>query len=45
MVFGKKASGANPRFQSFDLLSTLIAVVNSNGSALRGLWLSDRKLS
>jgi len=34
MVFGKKASGANPRFQSFDLLSTLIAVVNSNGSVL-----------
>ena len=34
MAFGKKATGANPRFQSFDLLSTLIAVVNSNGSVL-----------
>ena len=34
MVFGKKATGANPRFRAFDLLSTLIAVVNSDGSVL-----------
>lgn len=34
MAFGKKAVGANVRFQSFDLLSTLIAVVNSDGSVL-----------
>ena len=34
MVFGKKATGAGLRFQSFDLLSTLIAVVSTNGSVL-----------
>jgi two-component system nitrogen regulation sensor histidine kinase GlnL len=34
MAFGKKAVGANTRFQTFDLLSTLIAVVNSDGSVL-----------
>ena len=34
MAFGKKAAGATPRFQSFDLLSTLIAVVSTNGSVL-----------
>lgn len=34
MAFGKKGASASPRFQAFDLLSTLIAVVNSKGSVL-----------
>jgi len=34
MAFGKKAASASPRFQAFDLLSTLIAVVNGKGSVL-----------